>query len=42
MRLLIGNAGWHSVDDRHTFMVPDYSFYHFGSLLLWNFLTIQL
>nr|DAR35841.1 MAG TPA: hypothetical protein [Caudoviricetes sp.] len=42
VRLPIGNAGRHSVDDWHTFMVPDYSFSHFCSLPLWNFLTIQL
>nr|DAQ70351.1 MAG TPA: Protein of unknown function (DUF3703) [Caudoviricetes sp.]DAV13750.1 MAG TPA: Protein of unknown function (DUF3703) [Caudoviricetes sp.] len=42
VRLPIGNTGRHSVDDRHTFMVPDYSFFHFCSTPLWNFLTIQL
>nr|DAT71047.1 MAG TPA: hypothetical protein [Caudoviricetes sp.] len=29
MRLPIGNACRHSVDDWHTFMVPDHSFSHF-------------
>nr|DAV73063.1 MAG TPA: Protein of unknown function (DUF3703) [Caudoviricetes sp.] len=29
MWLPIGNAGRHSVDDWHTFMVPDCSFFHF-------------
>nr|DAH64454.1 MAG TPA: hypothetical protein [Caudoviricetes sp.] len=42
MWLSIGNAGRHSVDDWHTFIVPDCSFSHFCSLLFWNFLTVQL
>nr|DAL31036.1 MAG TPA_asm: Protein of unknown function (DUF3703) [Caudoviricetes sp.] len=29
MWLPIGNAGGHSVDDWHTFMVPNCSFFHF-------------